>query len=565
MTALRTVLVGGLCVLGSGAFAQRISLGGAQGPVLKTEVSARNSGGLNPVRVSIGLSHIDVEKTREGFQDIRVPGLMNLEQAGSPNMPTTGALIAVPAGYTAKLVVESEDTQVVPGVIPAPAQKTMRCPGTEGTTFAFNRAAYAPGSTFPANRIQLETMGNLRGLQLVRIAVSPTQWVADREELVVTRSLEARVEFVKTGAATNTVLPRSMQELIAKSTVNGSSLMNRVANDKLLILVADELAGAITPYVDWKRSKGLEVAVVTATEAGSTKEKIRDYVKAAYSSNGRQISSILFVGNNTTMPGFMESTASGSAATDYTYALLAGDDEVPDVTYGRVIADSVAEATTQVNRWINYERNPSTLEKAMGIASNEGSGPSDEDYANEIRDVMMKKGLTHVDQFYEGDDNATVKNITEALSEGRSWISYFGHGTGTSWASTNDMFNNAAVAKQTNVGKLPVIIDVACQNASWVKIAKCFGKAWVTQESEGAPAGAVAFYGGSVNISWHPPAIMSVGVAKAHFENGVNTLGAAVLGGQLYLLEQKGKSEDTIDNLRWYNLFGDPMMQISAN
>ena len=32
------------------------------------------------------------------------------------------------------------------------------------------------------------------------------------------------------------------------------------------------------------------------------------------------------------------------------------------------------------------------------------------------------------------------------------------------------------------------------------------------------------------------------------------------MAGQLYLLEQMGNGNDTLDNLKWYNLFGDPSM-----
>ncbi|MBM4317572.1 MAG: hypothetical protein FJ116_08845, partial [Deltaproteobacteria bacterium] len=78
-------------------------------------------------------------------------------------------------------------------------------------------------------------------------------------------------------------------------------------------------------------------------------------------------------------------------------------------------------------------------------------------------------------------------------------------------------------------------------------------------------AGAVAFYGGSVNISWHPPAVMSIGVAKSHFEKKIPTLGGSVLAGQLYLFEKMGEDEETLDNLRWYNLLGDPSLNMRTS
>ena len=196
----------------------------------------------------------------------------------------------------------------------------------------------------------------------------------------------------------------------------------------------------------------------------------------------------------------------------------------------------------------------------MTIASPDGSGPSDKEYAEQIQEALKSHTYKFADSFFNSTDTATAANISDAALQGRSWISYFGHGSGTSWASTNDTFSNTEVATLENT-KLPFIIDVACQNGSWVKIPKCFGKAWVTQTTkDGKAAGAVAFYGGSVNISWHPPAVMSVGVAKSHFEKGIPSLGGSVLAGQLYLFEKMGTGEDTLDNLKWYNLLGDPSL-----
>jgi hypothetical protein len=167
-----------------------------------------------------------------------------------------------------------------------------------------------------------------------------------------------------------------------------------------------------------------------------------------------------------------------------------------------------------------------------------------------------------VDNFLQGEMTATSENIISALNDGRSWISYFGHGSGTSWGSTNDSFSVSTVETLENVSKLPVIIDVACLNASWMNISKCFGKSWVTQTTDRGHAGAVAYYGGSVSISWHPPAVMSVGIAKRRFEKSLTTMGSTVMAGQLYLIEQMGSTSATKDNLKWYNLFGDPSLAV---
>ena len=120
-------------------------------------------------------------------------------------------------------------------------------------------------------------------------------------------------------------------------------------------------------------------------------------------------------------------------------------------------------------------------------------------------------------------------------------------------------FGNADVQNLENT-RLPFIIDVACLNASWATLPTPFAKAWVTQTTNGKNTGAVAYLGGSTTISWDPPAIMAIGIAKSHFEQMIPSLGGSVLAGQLYLIAQVGTTSDSLDNLKWYNLLGDPSL-----
>ncbi|NBT58862.1 hypothetical protein EBT16_08780 [bacterium] len=369
----------------------------------------------------------------------------------------------------------------------------------------------------------------------------------------------------------HTVSSRILETLQA-STVNGKSLSSLLRSngrpEKMMIFTADSLKETLKPYISWRQSRGYEVTVVTLSEAGGDKDKLKDYIKKAYDAASVKPSYFLFVGNKESLPAFKESTGSGSAASDYRMTLLAGDDEIPDVFYGRFLADNEDELKTQIQRTMSYEKAPGSqpwYRQGITIASDEGSNPSDEEYAKQVQEALKAGTYQSVDSFFQGEKTATSQNILGALKEGRSWISYFGHGSGTSWGSVNDKFSVSTIAEVENQGKLPILIDVACLNASWMNMSKCFGKAWMTETSEAGPKGAVAYYGGSVSISWHPPAVMSVGIAKRHFENSLRTMGSTVMAGQLYLLEQMGDGYQVTDNMKWYNLFGDPALVVRTN
>ncbi len=542
---------------------------------LSTRLVNRDRG---PASIEFELTVPSLNLTADGmgFQALSAPGLTPMNRIGNPDLFTTGVLVAVPSGYEPRITVEASESREIQNVIVAPAQHKTRCAGGEPDSFSFNANLYQSPAVYPRQVVSIEEVGKIQDFRIVRVGIYPTQNDLGKKILTVTTSLKGRLDFITTGEGVRPFSSSPIAELVRKTTVNGNNVAggNRGAlaadvMDVMLVVTADGLKAAIAPFVEWKQSKGIKVDVATLTEAGGTKEKIKEYVQKYYDTAVVKPSYLLFVGNKTTMPAFTEATASGPAASDYRFALLSGDDFLPDAFYGRIIADNAIEVANQINRWLEYEKNPDLgalwYKSGMTIASDEGSGPSDQEYAEMIQVDLKKNTYTAVDQFYAGTSTATAANISAALKEGRSWLAYFGHGSGTSWGSTNDAFGNTQVAALENRGQLPILIDVACLNASWVNLANPFGKAWVNASKEGVATGAVAFYGGSVSISWHEPAVMSVGVAKYHFENKAYSLGGSALAGQLYLIEKMGTGDNVWDNLEWYNLFGDPSMLVRTD
>lgn len=562
-----------LLFVGTSAVAAHIDFGGSRDGEarLETRLVATNAE-VAPVELHLTIPGIDVDKQSDGFDALQAKGLVPMTTPGNPELFATGSLVAVPDGYEPEVQVVREDDRDVPHVVARPAQRKFRCATPGADTFAYNASVYASRGMYPASVVTLEEAGDLQGLRLVRVALNPMRLSPADQKLTVTTDLVARVTFRKVREGRRLRLTKPMYDLVRGTLANGQGLGRSVDGDTtelMVVVVADSLKSSVDSLVEWKQSRGITVDVVTATQAGGTNDKIQSFLKDYYTSHDPKPSYFLFVGNKTTLPTFMESTASGSAASDWRYTLMGGKENIPDVLYGRLAADNAKEVEVQVNRWIEYEKTPEShgawYNQGTTIASGEGSGPSDKEYAEQIQAALKSGTYKGVDGFYQGEGTATSANIKGALVDGRSWLTYIGHGSGTSWGSTNDTFNVSTVESLSNSGKLPIIIDVACQNGSWVKISKCFGKAWVTQTSGDANAGAVSYYGGSVNVSWHEPAVMAVGVSKAHFEKPVRTVGGSVLAGQLYLVEKMGTGSNVVDNIKWYNLLGDPSLVVRTD
>ena len=554
------------------ASAQRIDFGGPGSVAsLETRVLTGSRGenqGVVPVEISLSIPGMDVEEAADGFNRVQVAGLTPMDIVGNPELLGAGSLVAVPEGYTPELTLVQHEEREVENVTVQPTQRKYRCDCPKNELFVFNSALYASNAVYPANVAELEEVGSLQGLHLVRVALHPIQMEMGKKALKITTRIVARVDFRQTARSAPVVLSRSFFQIARSVAANGKALgqMMQVSRgpERMLILVADSLKSDIAPLVAWKQSRGLHVEVVTLSQMGTTNEDVKKYLQKYYASQDVKPSYLLFVGDKESMPTYMQDTSSGSAATDYPYSLLTRKDSIPDVLYGRLVAHSADDVKVQIDRWIDYEKSPdrgaSWYSQGTTIASNQGSSPSDKEYAQQIQSLLKAGSYKGVDGFYQGEETATFSKISDALSQGRTWLSYFGHGSGTSWGSTNDTFNVEAVSRLNNQGKLPVIIDVACLNASWVDIKKPFGLAWVTATADGKNTGAVGFLGGSVSVSWTPPAVMSVGIAKYHFAKPVYTFGGSFIAGQLYLIEQMGTGSDVTDNLKWYNLLGDPSL-----
>lgn len=560
-------------LLAANVAASNIAL--AEGGVVRTRIIAHATEGSEPgVEVTFGAPQVSVQTSlsNSGYVQVMAPGFSRIGAAGLPDLPTTGVMLAVPEGFRLEATVVNETHhKLVSSSVVQPYVRQWRC-SVDNSDSGTESILYTSTARYPESSFQLEDVGMLQGVKLVRLAYFPVQMDFARRSADVTDSLTVRLEMIKSNADVKaTALPEAMLRIVRQATVNGSAsshIVRASGPERMLIVTADQFKNSIAPLVAWKRNAGLTVDVVTYSEAGRSKEAVLRYIQDDYNTHSSKPTYLLLVGNGTTMPPFRRSTSSGSAASDYPFTLLSGTDIVPDVIVGRLMADNEVALQTQMTKWMQYERNPDIgadwYSHGTTIASREGGAPSDVGYAEGIQAFMKAGTYTAVDQFYEGPRTATAANITAALNEGRSWLTYIGHGSGTSWGSTNTNFSNSTIATLTNK-RLPVIVDVACDNGSFVDIPTCFGEAWVNQKANGVGAGAVGYWGASVSTSWDEPAVMATGIAKRHFENHINSLGGSLLAGQIYLIEQMGSGANVVDNLEWYNLFGDPSMTMRTS
>lgn len=519
----------------------------------KGDISVMENG--SDVSVQFHISQVQTEASDlvpfAKFESLKFNELSASGDAGTPALPYHSILVK---GLPQDIEVNYDLGKAVSldGVIPAPvAPEKFRCSDCAQPELTVDWSSYAKNSD---QTFKKEYLGDFRGTPLTRVSFYPASFVSEKEMTVIYPEATFEVRSALKGKLDTLVMP---SEIVTEADLNKN----------YLIVSPEKFVTALKPFVDWKSELGYEVEVVTLESIGTTAEQVRDFIQAKYNKNA--FTYAVLVGHEKNFPTFYRRTSSSyRTPTDLPYFAMGGDNDfIPEVFYGRIIADKVEEVERQVAKTIEYEKadyvDASGLKRSIGMASNEGSNPSDVEYVKAMLvDLDSIFGIAPT-YFMQSNSDSTPVNVNALMSKGVAWVNYIGHGSGTSWPSQRQTYSSSDIKNINSAGKVkPIIIDVACMNGNFT-YGRNLGVTFMTEVNNGEPTGAVAYYGGSVNISWHPPAIMAVGLNRIVAAKKVSHLGEALLAGQMYLAKNHSSVSQVTENMVWYHLFGDPSLKLN--
>jgi hypothetical protein len=492
----------------------------------------------NAAKLTLGVSQdaIHIQRSGDvvrGFSKLEVRGHELSRKLGEPELPVK-SLLVYGAAKDIHVAVNYRKSFLLEKIKPMPVQEQpCRCADDKKRTFQYNARAYKNPQDY-----RVESLGWWRGKPVSRIDISLAKYDAGKNAVRVVEDVE-----IEHNAETFAVSGEPYKDY--------------------LIVVPAKMASGVTEFAQWKTSQGYNVIIEKLETPQITLAGIAKLVADSYAKNG--IDFVLMVGDETILPMYKVETSAGQATTDIKYFTLDGSgDYVPDVFYGRVVATSADEVAQHLAKSIEYERNGNKnaqgISHVIGIASDEGYGPSDEEYVQGIEENFVKTYAYTDTHFHQGDQTSNPVELNKSLNTGAAWLFYMGHGSGSSWPSMRQEYQMEHVAQIKNATQIkPIIIDVACANGRLLP--GHLGSAFSDVASSDA-LGAAAYYGGTVNISWHPPAIMARGIAIEHAAKNFKHLGEALFAGQMYLAANWDDNDDVIDNFEWYHLQGDPSLHI---
>jgi hypothetical protein len=361
------------------------------------------------------------------------------------------------------------------------------------------------------------------------------------------------------------------------------SVPSSVDEGTYLIISDPQFLTAVQPLADWKRQKGLDVIVKSTDDIpnGATNTGILAYITDQYFNAPKPPEYVVLVGDvpKAGFAGGIPSWDYHQATSDTPYALVDGDDFIPDLFLGRLSVRTLDDAQTVVAKIIGYEQAPTQggsdwFSRGLVVAGNYGSD-TPVPVCMWFKKELQLMGYTAVDSVYY-DPVHHFNNwygeapIRASLTQGASIVAYRGWAYGVKgWQPPQ--FISEDIGTVPNTWKLPVFFSFVCETGDFGYVDEdCFGENLLRAGSPSAPIGAVAFIGNTEPWShtrFNDAA--AIGAMKM-LSGGTRRLGEILNGFKLeWLLEFPteipftGQGQESVEfYYHIYNLLGDPEMSI---
>lgn len=519
------------------------------------------SGSDTSFNVTVPGMHVEDIRNDQGiFQKLELPVAGVLHDTGAPQVPAIRKNIIVPKDGAVSLQISVNRSVTLDDYTIWPAQPSYKR-SEEKPAFQLDERVYGSDALYPATWGRISQDAVMRDFRFVTVELNPIRINPFTGELVAATDLSVQVLSNGSVWGPYDIFP-SFDRLYRNNLENYDLLDTGLRSDPepMLIICHDAFMADMAPFVEWKTKRGIDVTMVSSTETGTSSGAIQTYIQNVWATWTPQPVFIVLVGD---APQLNPLYGIGSCASDSMFTLLEGGDLVPDVFISRMSAGSAGELTPQLDKIMTYELTPAPgdwLDKFAGLASSEGSGPSDEEYSQGVEErFLIYNPDSAGDRIYQSLGHGPAE-ISAAVNEGRFWLSYFGHGSGTSWSAPN--FSNSNVDALTNGYMTPFIMDVSCSNGGFDSGSDCFAERWVKYDD-----GAVGMFSSSTSCSWHEPAEMAWGVCfsvagspDGSMPGGNHLVGQMTLDGIVHMYDVHGTGSNTEEVMNQYVLFGDCSM-----
>ena len=454
------------------------------------------------------IESIEIATQRGTFSEIAIEGTYASGELGSPELPASHQLLAVPFGATPQVNVISYTTTDYRlsdygiGTLIPHQPSVRKDQNLDEVEFVYNAAAYQTRSLATMPEATIEVQGTMRGIRIGSLVINPVSYNPAANTLRVFNDIEVEINFVGADRAEtermllNTYSPYF--DIVYKQMFNYRQIMD-VYDDHpdlmaypvhMIVITPENYISALQPWINWKIQKGFDVNVVTTAQAGGNYNAIQSYVQNLYNtgvSQGATPTFVILVGDTGQIPGKTSGNAT-QKVTDLYYGSI-DNDYFPDMFYSRMSAENTDQVTAIVNKILQYEQytmpDPSYLSNVTLIAGwdsywNPRIGQPTINYATTYY-YNTAHGFTTVNAHL---NQSQYPGCYNALSTGVGFVNYTAHGEETSWS--DPYFSVSNVNALTNTNKYFLAMGNCCLTGNFGYSQPCFGEAMLRGENKAA-------------------------------------------------------------------------------
>jgi len=487
----------------------------------------------NPMSWNSGSVHLKIDSyqqkkitmsDRNEYDELVISDLSEGYDFGKPDVPVKYFLIAAPVDGEISVQVTYSNSEKLHGINLKPAQVPPADIYGYTPVFKKDEAAFAESGFLPRDNFRVSPKMVARGIAYYQVTVYPVRYNPAGKEALIYKDVEVNYSVSGTFTIDERLYFPALHEQMYSNCLNGKffsqierkkSAAKTNIDGEYLIITHPDFRVAADKFAAWKKQLGFYTKVVDLTETGSTEPAIVSYIKNAYTTWNKPPKYILLVGDagsstgtvimptgyHTDHPYYATGHKTG---TDLYYAAVDGTDMNPDITTGRILCDTQAEALNQIDRIINYEKTPPDLASfyqntlnACYFQDDDNNGYADRRFAQtteEMRNYIMNKlnktstrvyytkSTTNPTNWNNGNYstgepipaellrsngfqwNGGAANITAKINEGVFLVTHRDHGSfGGGWAEP--AFSCANARDLANGNRTPVVFSINCETA----------------------------------------------------------------------------------------------------
>ena len=498
----------------------------------------------------------DVTIQGQVLKRVSLPGAFLFNEAGAPDLPGYGRYLAIPQGATAALRILSMRSEILNNVEIAPAPVIPKENEDGPLTYFRDPAIFSSNAFYPAEPVLLSPPGQIRGVDVVMLGITPFRYNPVTKELVILRDLKIEITFSGGNGhfGEDRLRSRWWDPILEDAIFNHASLpvidydaRNQAFTDipgyEYLIICPN---GAV--FQQWADSirrfriqEGITTVVKTLTDVGgNTTTAIENYINTAYNTWTPPPAAVLLLGDFGTdaNASIIAPIWNSYCASDNIYADVNNDD-LPEICFARITANNATQLQVMCSKFLNYERNPPTASyfylhpvTALGWQTERWFQICSETVGGFWK-YQQGKDPTRINEVYGGNPSvdpwSTAPNtstvlsyfgpggqnyipatpqqmaccwtggnatgINNALNAGAFCLMHRDHGGETGWGEP--AYNNSNIDGLTNVNKLSFIFSINCLTGKYNWTSECFAEKFHRYTYLGNNAGALGLIAAS--------------------------------------------------------------------